>query len=264
MAPRRKAESRPVDPTALRRETAGRYVSGDGRFKVEQSSGGWLIEDGAQANELGLPLVRGPFTTLADARAALAGAREAPMPASPLAERLAAAPAARTEPSSGGRSVRARPARQAPPSPPPVPPVTVRDFRTGDGPGLRALWEAVDMRALGDDDDGLGRMARRNPGLLLVAVRDGTIVGSALGGWDGRRGWIYHVAVAEAERRTGLATRLVRLVESRLGALGAPKVNVLVQEDNLDGAAFWEASGYAAVRTRQFGRELGPDADSEA
>lgn len=118
------------------------------------------------------------------------------------------------------------------------------------------------MRSLGDDDASLGRMARRNPGLLLVAVRGATIVGSALGGWDGRRGWIYHVAVADRERRSGLATNLVREVEQRLRDLGAPKVNVLVRADNTDGSAFWEGVGYTSVPTRQFGRELGPDSDA--
>lgn len=260
MAPRKQADPKPVDPTALRRETTGRYVSGDGRFTVEQSSGGWLIEDSAQANELGLPLVRGPFATLAGARAAVAEAREAPTPSSPLAELLTAGPAPATDRRSRDRT---RPAKRGrPAAPPPPPPVIVRDYRPSDGDDLRALWDSVDMHSIGDDDASLQRMARRNPGLLVVAVRGGAIVGSALGGWDGRRGWIYHVAVAESERRNGLATRLVRLVEDRLRGLGAPKVNVLVREDNVPGGTFWEATGYSAVRTRQYGRELSPDADA--
>jgi ribosomal protein S18 acetylase RimI-like enzyme len=260
MAPPKQADPKPVDPTALRREAAGRYVSGDGRFAVEQSSGGWLIEDAAQANELGLPLVRGPFATLAGAKAAVAAARQAPTPSSPLAELLAAGPAPLTDRPSRDRTGPAK--RERPAAPPPPPPVIVRDFRPSDGDALRALWDTVDMRSIGDDDTSLQRMARRNPGLLVVALRGGTIVGSALGGWDGRRGWIYHVAVAESERRNGLATRLVRLVEDRLRDLGAPKVNVLVREDNAPAGNFWEATGYSAIRTRQFGRELSPDSDA--
>ncbi len=81
---------RPADPAALRREAAGRYVSGDGRFSVEQESAGtWLVVDSAQTNDFGLPLVRGPFATLADAKAAVAAAREAPPVESPLTARLA-------------------------------------------------------------------------------------------------------------------------------------------------------------------------------
>ncbi len=49
------------DPEKLKRETAGRYVSADGRFTVEQASGRWMTIDAETTDELGLPLVRGPF-----------------------------------------------------------------------------------------------------------------------------------------------------------------------------------------------------------
>ena len=89
-----------------------------------------------------------------------------------------------------------------------------------------------------------------------MATRGTDLVGSALGGWDGRRGWIYHVATSPAEQRTGLATKLVRQIEERLRALGCRKVNAMVVDDNKGGAAFWEALGYTPARARQFGREL--------
>ena len=89
-----------------------------------------------------------------------------------------------------------------------------------------------------------------------MAARGGEIVGSALGGWDGRRGWIYHVATAPAERRTGLATKLVRQIEERLRTLGCRKINAMVVDDNDGGAAFWTSLGYTRAPARQFGREL--------
>jgi ribosomal protein S18 acetylase RimI-like enzyme len=98
-------------------------------------------------------------------------------------------------------------------------------------------------------------MARRNPGLLLVASEGTQVVGSALGAWDGRRGWIYHVATAESHRRQGIATKLVDQVEAGLRDLGCPKVSVLVREGNDDGREFWAARGYEKG-SRQFAREL--------
>ncbi|TAK01486.1 MAG: GNAT family N-acetyltransferase [Chloroflexota bacterium] len=243
----------PPDPTKLKRESAGRYVSGDGRFSVEQSSGGWMVSDAEQSNELGLPLVRGPFATLDEARAAMTVARRGPAPISSLTDRIAARRA-------GARSTATRaPAGAAVTTPPPrpePPPIVVREYRSGDGPPLRALWDAVGFRSLGDDDASLRALAQRNPGMLLVAVRGTQAVGSAMGGWDGRRGWIYHVATMPDERRSGLATRLVRQIEARLEALGCKKVNVIVRDGNADGAAFWEALGYSQAPARQFGREL--------
>ena len=222
---------------------------------MEQSSGGWVVVDEAETDDLGLPLVRGLFPTLDGARDAIEAARTGPAPTSGLAERVAAHAKTRlTEvPSAAGRARR----REAEPPPAPEPePVVVRPYRPSDGEALRALWSAAGFRSLGDDDASLGAFAIRNPGLLLVAVEGKTVVATALGAWDGRRGWIYHVATAASHRRRGIARDLVRQIEERLRDLGAPKVNVIIRDDNADGTAFWEALGYAPAPARQFGREL--------
>lgn len=243
----------PKPPDALIRTTRGRYESGDGRFVVEQASGRWMVVDAASTDELGLPLVRGPFATLADARTATAAARKSPAPTSELAARLAAYPPRR-------RTASARPGarHRAPTARPSAPPPTIelRDYRPGDGVALRALWGSVGLQSLGDDDPSLDRFAARNAGLLIVATEGATVVGSALGAWDGRRGWIYHVASDRVHRRAGVATRLVRRLEGRLRELGCPKVNVIVRDDNEEGRRFWEALGYQAAPARQLGKEL--------
>ena len=250
----------PTDPAALRRETAGRYVTADGRFTVEKGSGGWMMLDAEQSDDLGLPLVRGPYGTLDEARAAVAEARLAPPPSSDLAERLAAQ--ATRDRGSGdvrsrsGASPKAASKSERPPEPPPPPPVVVREFQGRDGDQLRALWKEAGLGSAGDDDAGLRRFAAKNPGLLLVAAQGDRIVASALGGWDGRRGWIYHVATAASHRRSGLATRLVRQIEAKLATIGAPRVNVLVGSDNRDGLRLWKALGYAERPTRQYARDL--------
>ena len=73
----------------MKREAAGRYRTEDGRFRVEQSSGGWVVVDEAETDDLGLPLVRGLFPTLDRARDAMETARTGPAPTSGLAERVA-------------------------------------------------------------------------------------------------------------------------------------------------------------------------------
>lgn len=252
------APASPPDPSKLKRESAGRYVTGDGRFSVDQASGGWMVSDSEQTNELGLPLVRGPFATLDEARDGMEAARRGPAPISSLTDRIAAqrTRASASEKSSGAAKAGKGARTTAPPPKPEPPPLAIRDYRTGDGEPLRKLWKSAGLRSIGDDDPSLRTFAQRNPGTFLVAARGGEIVGSALGGWDGRRGWIYHVATAPAERRTGLATKLVRQIEERLRALGCRKINAMVVDDNDDGAAFWTSLGYTRAPARQFGREL--------
>ncbi|MEW6224689.1 MAG: GNAT family N-acetyltransferase [Chloroflexota bacterium] len=264
-----------ASPAALKRESAGRYVTGDGRFTVDQASGGWMVTDAEHANELGLPLVRGPFATLSDARAAVDAARTEPAPTSGLAARIASLPAKprpdrRTAKTTGaasrpkGAGARATSGGRESSGPPEAPPLEIREWRRGDGDGLRGLWASVGMGSLGDDDASLAVMARRNPGLVLVALEGGRVVGSALGGWDGRRGWIYHVATAPDRRRAGIARRLVERVEVGLRALGCPKVNVIVLDTAIEAAAFWTAAGYSRLAASQYGRVLAADDDAGA
>ena len=252
------APAAPPDPSKLKRESAGRYVTGDGRFTVDQASGGWMVSDAEQTNELGLPLVRGPFATLGEARDGMEAARRGPAPISSLTDRIAEqrARAATSGKTTGSAKAGTRTRPATPPQKPEPPPLAIREYRTGDGGPLRTLWESAGLRSVGDDDPSLRTFAQRNPGTFLVAARGGEIVGSALGGWDGRRGWIYHVATAPAERRTGLATKLVRQIEERLRALGCKKVNAMVVDANDDGTAFWTSLGYTRAPAGQFGREL--------
>ncbi|HEX3264154.1 MAG TPA: GNAT family N-acetyltransferase [Candidatus Limnocylindrales bacterium] len=255
-------------PEKLKREKAGTYRTADGRFTVEQSSSGWLLLDAEQANELGLPLTRGPFATLDEAREALAAARTGPPPKGEIVsiagrprrtdragEEDAAASKRRAD--ADERTQRPTPAPKPKPATkrPAKPAVTIREFRAADGDQLRKLWATCGFRSLGDDDLSLARMARRNPGLLVVASEGTRVIASALGAWDGRRGWIYHVATAESHRRQGLAAKLVDQVEAGLRDLGCPKVSVLVRDENEDAREFWRARGYAEA-SRQFAREL--------
>ncbi len=76
------------DSEVLKRLGGGRWTTADGRFFVEPLSGSWVVVDMNQTDELGLPIVRGPFRSLTAARGAITSSRADAAPASPLAERL--------------------------------------------------------------------------------------------------------------------------------------------------------------------------------
>ena len=91
---------------------------------------------------------------------------------------------------------------------------------------------------------------------MLLAEEDAHLVGSALGGWDGRRGWLYHVGVHRAERRRGIGSALVAEMERRMRDLGCPKLNLIVWDDNTWAMKFWEALGYRREKTVEYAKEL--------
>ena len=247
----------PADPAELRRQGAGLHATGDGRFIVEQSANGWMVTDAERSNELGLPLVRGPFATLVAAREALTAARSGPLPISNLADRIAAIPKQRprsTVPARGGGAT----IELVAPSPP-----VVREFRSRDGDGLRSLWAATDFGAVGIDDMRLRKFAQRNPGTFIVVAQGDALIGAGLGGWDGRYGWLHLVAIARDHRRMGLGTRVVRRIESGLEATGCRHLRVVDEGDPAD-LAFWETIGYRRDEGGYLARELvssrpGPD-----
>jgi N-acetylglutamate synthase len=126
----------------------------------------------------------------------------------------------------------------------------LRTFAIDDYDEVRALWESIMSDSLSDADsrDGVRRFLERNPGMSLVAVHEGAIVGAVLGGHDGRRGLIHHLAVTESARRRGVGNILLTECLKRLAAAGIDKCHVLVFADNAAGNGFWRAIG-AVERT---------------
>lgn len=81
---------------SLKRLGGGRWQTRDERFTIEPQSGTWVVVDAEQTDDLGLPLVRGPFGSLGAAKEAIGGARGAEPAASPLAAKLRDRPAPRS------------------------------------------------------------------------------------------------------------------------------------------------------------------------
>ena len=84
----------------------------------------------------------------------------------------------------------------------------------------------------------------RNPEMSFVAKADGEIVGAILGGHDGRRGYIYHLAVDVHWRRQGIARQLVEKCLGALKVCGIKKTHIFIFTRNESGMAFWKSVGW--------------------
>jgi ribosomal protein S18 acetylase RimI-like enzyme len=99
--------------------------------------------------------------------------------------------------------------------------------------------------SLRDDEEMIERLLEADPDALLLAERDGELVGTLIAAWDGWRGNMYRLAVAPEHRRQGIGRRLVEEGERRLRGRGARRVSALVWRDDPPAYAAWEAAGYA-------------------
>jgi len=123
----------------------------------------------------------------------------------------------------------------------------IREFKIEDYQIVRGLWQTAGLTLRpGDELDDVKLKLQRDPDLFLVAEEDERILGSVIGGWDGRRGWIYHLAVNPEHQRKGIGAGLVREIEKRLTAIGAKKVNAQVYKWNERSSEFFKAIGYEA------------------
>jgi ribosomal protein S18 acetylase RimI-like enzyme len=127
--------------------------------------------------------------------------------------------------------------------------ITTREFVMGDYDQAVALWNRIDTVEIceGDSREEIAEYLKRNPKLSRVAEANGEIIGAALCGHDGRRGWIYHLAVAEECRGGGVGKLLLDDCLRGLREAGLKRAIILVAGNNPAGHKFWLREGWEEI-----------------
>ena len=123
----------------------------------------------------------------------------------------------------------------------------IRTMTLEDYEEVYGLWMScpgMGLNNLDDSREGIGHFLERNPRTCLVAVEENRIVGVILAGNDGRRGYIYHTAVALSCQGRGVGTRMVQETLRALKEEGIRKAALVVFDRNEGGNAFWEKQGF--------------------
>jgi ribosomal protein S18 acetylase RimI-like enzyme len=128
-----------------------------------------------------------------------------------------------------------------------------------DYPAVYALWgnagPGIHLRR-SDEPQEIEKKLLRDPDLFLVAELGGRIVGSVLGGFDGRRGMMYHLAVDHSNRQNGIGALLMDELERRLRHRGCIRYYLLVTQDNEAAIRFYEGHGWKRMDLFAYGKDL--------
>ena len=138
--------------------------------------------------------------------------------------------------------------------------VCIREFRFSDdyAPAMR-LWESMEKGVhIGRSDTPaeIEKKLRRDPDLFLVADADGELIGTVIGGYDGRRGFIYHLAVHTDYRVHGVGSNLMDEVETRLRAKGCIRCYLFVTPDNVEAMQYYQKRGWQLMDNLPYSKDL--------
>jgi ribosomal protein S18 acetylase RimI-like enzyme len=136
--------------------------------------------------------------------------------------------------------------------------VQIRLYDNFDQGAVIALWNEIllDNAPHNDPATSIRSKIIMQDKLFYVAVTEGMVVGTVMGGYDGHRGWIYSLAVDLRFRRQKIGTALIRQIESILQERGCLKVNLQVRTSNASVIAFYKRLGFQIEERVSMGKRL--------
>lgn len=107
------------------------------------------------------------------------------------------------------------------------------------------IWKMCNL-SLGSSDtrEQIDRFAQMNSQYFLIAKIDGKIIGTVMGAFDGRRGYVHHLAVHPDLQRRGIGSELMKELHQRFLASGVQKVHLFVENSNSKVIAFYKSLGW--------------------
>lgn len=143
----------------------------------------------------------------------------------------------------------------------------IRPFRVEDTEAVVALWRQAGLVVPWNDPyRDIERKLTVQPELFLVVDDEGergrAIVGTAMAGFDGHRGWVNYLAVDESRRSEGFGAQLMAEVERLLAERGCPKLNLQVRSSNAGVIDWYRALRYEPDNAVSLGKRLIHDASA--
>ncbi len=140
--------------------------------------------------------------------------------------------------------------------------MNVRPYYPEDELMVIELWHKCGLvRPWNNPQLDIARKLKVNPELFLVGTQGHTVIATAMGGYEGHRGWVNYLAVDPFHQRQGWGRRMMQEIEKRLLDLGCPKINLQVRAGNVSALEFYSQVGYQNDNVISLGKRLIKDSE---
>lgn len=125
----------------------------------------------------------------------------------------------------------------------------IRLMKIEDFEAMYDLWKKVGLKVVNyeDEKEATEQIIKWNPATCFVIFIGDKLIGTVLGTFNGRRAWIYHLAVHPNFQKKGLGTLLLEKAENALKKLGAKRILLGVSKTNLKVLGFYQKQWYVEV-----------------
>jgi ribosomal protein S18 acetylase RimI-like enzyme len=107
------------------------------------------------------------------------------------------------------------------------------------------IWKKAGIEVgSSDTKEEIEKMMKKNPHLFLMGKKDEKVVAVVLGGYDGRRGYVHHLAVDPDFQNKGIGESLMNELTLRFKAMGVHKIHLFIEKYNMSVLKFYKKMGW--------------------
>lgn len=129
----------------------------------------------------------------------------------------------------------------------------LRTITLDDHEKLIPFWKENYFVTEMDTIDHFQLFLEKNPDLSVLIEEDGEILGTALGSFDGRRGYIQKVVTRKNLRNYGIGKKVVQEIIKRLKAAGALYIPISIETELIP---FYEKCGFIRKNSTSMSLDL--------
>ena len=107
------------------------------------------------------------------------------------------------------------------------------------------LWRKAGIEMVSSDTiDEVTRVLNRNPDLLLIGKVQEKIIAIVIGAFDGRRGYVHHLAVDPDYQKMGFGKTIMDGLIEQFRAMNIHKVHLFIEKSNKRVVEFYNNLGW--------------------